>query len=117
MRAGGANTTTQHIEDLSLCGLFMMKVARKIDHQFGAHHTCAHTTLDACEDISKMSSTEKAVIGYNSSPTFADPTTVGLEKMCYSSWVKDILRKEPEDNLEREDIQSIDTHYELYNVV
>ena len=55
MRAGGANVTPQHIEDLSLCGLFLMQVAKKIDMEFGAHRTTAHTTLDAFKDIDKLS--------------------------------------------------------------
>lgn len=52
MRAGGANNTTQHIQDLSLCGLFFMEVTKKIDQEFGAHRSTTHTTPEAYRDIS-----------------------------------------------------------------
>ncbi len=109
MRAGGANLTPQHTEDISLCGLFLMEVARRIDHQFGSHHTSAHTHPGRPhEDINKLARylVEKGVVRYDStrkdSPCFVDPTGAGLDKLCNTSWVKDILsRVEPDDNLER----------------
>lgn len=39
MRAGGSNITPQHIEDLSLCGLFLMDVTKKVDDEYQVHHT------------------------------------------------------------------------------
>lgn len=121
MRAGGANLKQQHIEDISLCGLFLMEVAKQIDHQFGVHHTSAHTTLDANEDIKKLAHNlvEKGVVFYDStkkdSPSFVDPTGAGLSKLCNTNWLQDILnRVESDDNLEREDSHGIiDTIYEL----
>ena len=122
IRAGGSNITPQHIEDLSLCGLFLMKVARQIDQQFGAHHTSAHTTLDAYEDINKLARylVEKRVVCYEKnrdSPSFVDPTNAGLDKLCNTSWIKDTInRVETDDNLEREDMNGvIDANYELFD--
>ena len=54
MRSGGSNNKPDHIEDISLCGLFLMEVAKKVDIEFGAHCTSSHTTADASTDISKI---------------------------------------------------------------
>lgn len=120
MRTGGANVTPQHIEDISLCGLFLMEVAKHIDHQFGVHHTSRHTTLDASEDITKLAHhlVEKGVVSMDS-PDFEDPTVGGLNKLCNTTWIKDTLNKvELDDNLEREDIHGItDSTYELCDVI
>lgn len=126
MRSGGANITSQHIEDLSLCGLFLMEVARRIDSEFGVHRTSSHTTLDANEDITKLSNylMEKKVVQkseHRNSPMFADPTNVGLEKLCNSTWIRDTLERVETEDLEREDpvdnTITIDANYELSHVV
>ena len=125
MRAGGANNTPQHTEDLSLCGLFFMEVSKKIDKEFGAHRSYAHTTLDAYRDISKM--VEK-LLGNKvverkkrDSPVFMDPTNAGLEKLCNSSWLRDTLDRVDTDNLETEHLEreeaQLDPTYELHHVV
>ena len=123
LRGGGSNITPQHIEDLSLCGLFFMEVVKQIDHQFEAHHTSAHTTLSACKDINKLACylTDKGVVHCDEkrdSPSFVNPTDAGLSKLCNTSWITDTLnRVETDDNLEREDVYGIiDGNYELGDV-
>lgn len=116
---------TCHIEDLSLCGLFMMDISKKIGREFAAHRTTAHTTLDACKDITKLSNhlLEKGVVQQRkerNSPAFVDPTDAGLDKLCNSTWIRDTLdRVEVEDleREEREDYDALDLNYELSHVV
>lgn len=126
MRAGGANVTPQHITDISLCGLFLMDVAKKIDHEFGAHRSASHTTLDAYKDISKLAQhlLEKGVVHTDNSlrldsqVAFSDPTESGLDKLCNTTWIKDTLKKvETDDLLEREEMGTVDASYELSDVV
>ena len=38
MRASGGNLTDTHIEELSLCALFLMSAANKVDQELGCHH-------------------------------------------------------------------------------
>ena len=123
MRSGGANVTTQHIEDLSLCGLFLMEVAKKVDKEFAAYRSTAHTTTDARKEIDKLSnlllehevSTEK---DQRVSPAFSDPTDIGLDKLCNTSWIRDTLDRVDTDDLEGEDREqgTVDANYELSDV-
>ena len=50
----GSNNKQQHIEDLSLCGLFLMEAAKKVDKEFEAHCTSQHYVVDAYNDITKL---------------------------------------------------------------
>lgn len=125
MRSGGANVTSQHIEDLSLCGLFLMEVAKKIDCEFVAHRTTAHTTLDAYKDITKIAHylKEKGVVQESkerNSPAFIDPTDAGLDKLCNSTWISDTLDRVETGDLEKEEMENhgtVDANYELSDVL
>ena len=35
LRSSGANATEKHIENVSLCGMFLMEAAHKVDSEFG----------------------------------------------------------------------------------
>jgi len=57
IRSSGANITVQHIEDISLCGLFLMDAAKRADELFGVHKpSTRHTVRDAQGDINRMCS-------------------------------------------------------------
>ena len=122
MRSGGANVTTQHIEDLSLCGLFLMEVAKKVDKEFAAHNSTAHTVTDAQKDITKLSNLllEQEVVleKQRASPAFSDPTDIGLDKLCNTTWVRDTLDRVDTEDLEGEDRDhgTVDVNYELSHV-
>ena len=76
MRASGGNLTETHIEELSLCALFLMSAAKKVDQELGCHQSTAHTIRDANKDISKMMKVllEKSVSSHVSEcNTVADP--------------------------------------------
>ena len=96
MRAGGGNLTNSHIEDLSLCTLFLLSAAKKTDQEFGSHRTTVHSTRDVKTDIDKMvnalheNKVTHLVEGRNS-PTFEDPTEKGLKKLCNTSWIQETM--------------------------
>ena len=119
MRSGGANLTPQHIEEISLCGLFLMDVVKKIDSQFEAHRTSAHTTPESYKDVSKLSHhlLQQGIVqemDERQSPSFTD---AGLDKICNSSWIWDILDRTEGEDLEREEREPLDLNYELSQVV
>ena len=124
MRAGGGNLTNSHIEDLSLCALFLMSAAKKTDQEFRSHRTTAHSVRDANKDIDKMVHVlnEKKVTSLlegRNSPPFEDPTEKGLKKLCNTKWVQETLERNPLD----EDIESVqeehvaDIDYEIADII
>lgn len=54
MRSSGANVTQKHLEDVSMCGLFLLEACKKVDKMFGAECSGAHTTRDTGGDIKKI---------------------------------------------------------------
>ena len=82
MRESGGNLTDTHIEELSLCAVFLMSATKKVDQELGCHQSTAHTIRDTNKDISKMI-LEKSVSSLaceRNSPTFEDPTEKGPNK-------------------------------------
>ena len=74
----------QHIEDVSLCGLFLLDAAKKADELFGVHKpSTRHTVRDAQGDITKLCSylidnkASKEDLSRTSILTFDDPETKG----------------------------------------
>ena len=47
MWASGGNLTDSHTEELSLCALFLMLAAKKVDKEFSCHQSSAHTVRKA----------------------------------------------------------------------
>ena len=126
MRASGGNLTDTHIEELSLCALFLMSAAKKVDQELGCHQSSAHTVRDANKDVSKMVKVllEKTVssLSERNSPTFEDPTEKGLKKLCNTEWVQETLARNPLEEVtgflqEEDDTSSIDLDYELSDVI
>ena len=88
MQAAGANATTKHIEELSLCGMFLMEASRKADKAFNVpppttHHTIRNATEDILTMIRATEETDR-----RGSP-FIDPSTKGME----DKWPKNGLRE------------------------
>ena len=121
MRSSGANVTTRHIEDISLCGMFLMGVAKKIDKAYCAHRSTAHTTTDADRDIRKLAHLllESGVVNEQKdrvSPAAAvtDPAVTGLDRIHNTTWIRDTLDRVETDDLEGErDHGTVDENYEL----
>lgn len=53
LKASGGNLTERHIEDVSMCALFLMEAAKKTDREFGCSQSSAHTTTDAESDVTR----------------------------------------------------------------
>ena len=124
------NLTQKHIEDVSMCALFLMDAAKKIDREFQCHHSSAHTEWDAERDISKLLEhlLDKTVVAHSperNTPSFTDPTDTRYKKLCNTSWVQEILSKTgredcdldvEEDDMVDEDTDEIDLDYEIADV-
>ena len=113
MKAGGGNLTPNHIEDLSLCALFLMSAAKQVDQAYNAHQSYKHTTRDADRDVNKIVAVlldKQAVVPVEdrTSPTFEDPTPNGLKKMCNTSWIQETLSRNPTEDLSMEEENHID---------
>lgn len=51
LHASGPNSTHKHMEDVSLCVLFLMDAAKRVDRMFRVSQSVAHTARDANKDI------------------------------------------------------------------
>ena len=91
------NLTHKHIEDVSMCALFLMEAA-KTNREFQCHQSSAHTVQEAEKDINKLAEhlLDKTVTIHSpdrNTPAFKDPTNTGYKKLCNTSWVQEILSK------------------------
>ena len=125
------NLTHKHIEDVSMCALFLMEAAKKTDQEFQCHQSSAHTVREAEKDINKLAEhlLDKTVTIHSpdrNTPAFKDPTDSGYKKLCNTSWVQEILsktgREECDLDVENEDtaddnMDNIDLDYEIADVI
>ena len=52
VQVAGANTTQKHIEEISLCGMFLLKASKRAGKVFNVPHPATHHTVrDATGDI------------------------------------------------------------------
>lgn len=122
IRSSGANITVQHIEDVSLCGLFLLDAAKKADELFGVHKpSTRHTVRDAQGDITKLCSylidnkASKEDLSRTSILTFDDPETKGLERVA-KGWIEEYLSGSvqfEEDESVEVTMDEDDLYYEL----
>ena len=55
LRSSGANCTEKHMEELSMCSLLLLDVAKRSDHEFDTpYRSSRHTIRSADDDIKKM---------------------------------------------------------------
>lgn len=55
LRSSGANCTEKHMEELSMCALLLLDVAKRSDREFGTpYRSSRHTMRSADDDIKKM---------------------------------------------------------------
>ena len=117
IRAGGSTLNQKHVEDISLSGLFLMKVTKRIECEFGVHHSTSHTTSDCLNEINKI--VDHLTKATENSPLFTDPTVTGLQKIFNTAWIKNTLNRselfeEPtEDTDSAHQHQIADIMYEL----
>ena len=122
IRSSGANITVQHIEDVSLCGLFLLDAAKKVDEIFGVHKpSTKHTVRDPQGDTTKICSylidnnASKEDLSKKSILTFDNPETKGLERVA-KGWIKEYLSGSvqlEEDGSMEVTMDEDDLYYEL----
>lgn len=55
LHSSGANVTSKHITDVSMCALFLLEAAKHTDTIFGVQSpSTAHTISDSRSDTTKM---------------------------------------------------------------
>ncbi len=118
--------SNKHLEDVSLCGLFLMEAAKKADAFFQVPPpSTQHMVRDATTDIQAMvadllsSSAVKTQENPRSTvPPFQDPSTVGMENKASAGWIESALQGgwEEEECTEEDAVEGeIDFSYELYH--
>ena len=119
MRSSGANITQKHLEDVSMCGLFLLEVCKKVDRMFGAECSGAHTIRDAEGDINRIATylrAEKVTkeVKDREGWDFTNPHTLGYAKVAEGKL--DAYLHEEEDNsddTEQDPQGEMDINYEL----
>ena len=96
VQSAGANATRKHIEEISLCGMFLMEAGKKADQAFNvAPPSTNHTIRDGAEDILTMMQdllAQKTVVETTRSGSpFTDPTTRGMEDKAAKGWIEGVL--------------------------
>ena len=121
LRSSGVNCTEKHMEELSMCALLLLDVAKRSDHEFVTpYRSSRHTTGSADDDIKKMVKylieekvTKESDDGAKIS--FKDPLVIGMQKVV-SGWLKKFLvSSEHDENTEDEPNNEIELSYELHN--
>ena len=99
VQAAGANATKKHIEEISLCGMFLLEAGKKADQTFNVPPaSTSHTVRDATEDILTM--TRDLLVRAAVEDTdrlgspFIDPTTRGMEDKAAKGWIESILQND-----------------------
>ena len=99
VQAADANATKKHIEEISLCGMFLLEAGKKADQVFNVPPTStSHTVCDATEDILTM--TRDLLVRAAVEDTdqlgspFIDPTTRGMEDKAAKGWIESMLQSE-----------------------
>ena len=119
MRASGGNLTDSHIEELSLCALFLMSAAKKVDKEFSCHQSSAHTVREANKDIDNHL-LEKGATSFltdRTDPIFEDPTEKGLKRLCNTEWVHEILARGTNEEEVEEEERNTDLDYDISDVI
>ncbi len=125
LKSSGSNCTPKHMEELSLCSLFLLDVAKKIDVQTGTPYRSGHHTVkDENKDVIAM-----ATYICEAMPDhipFENPVEIGMTKI-QGGWLKDFIKKisagscgdtdiESEDNTSEKNVEDNDLDYELHFV-
>ena len=125
MRSSGANATKKHLEEVSLCAMFLLTFAKRVDRMLGVSQSVAHSIRDSTSDIKKMVSylqsegVTKEILQpdqQQQSFSFEDPSIAGMHKVSAGK-LDPYLQGEIEMNPEEiGDDHLVDIDYELYDV-
>ena len=114
--------TVKHVEDVSMCVLFLLEAAKKTDRAFRAtSQTTAHTVRSSCRDIHIMvqhlqdQKVTERITGRHT-PVFTDPAEQGWQKLSTMSWLQDRLSSMHHQDEEEETLEmgEVDFDYELF---
>ena len=124
LRSAGSGLTPRHVEDISLGVLFLYEAAKKTDKAFkAAPQTTTHSVRTAEDDISSMARHLLAqgitsASANRNTPAFIDPTQLGWQKLCTTSWLQERLSAsvQEEEGEIQVDHGEVDLDYELSTV-
>ena len=111
------------MEDLSMCTLLLLDVAKLSDLEFVApYRSSRHTTSNADDDIKKMVKhlieekvTQQSEDAVNIS--FKDPLVIGMQKVV-GGWLKKFLvSPELDESTDNDANNEIELNYELHNEI
>lgn len=96
--AAGANATKKYIEEISLCGMFLLEVGKKANSAFKVPpQSIQHNVRDPQKDIQTIIEDllQRAVVEQQDhhGPPFADPTTKGMKEKAAKGWIESVLKK------------------------
>ena len=93
VQSAGANATRKHIEEISLCGMFLMEAGKKADQAFNvALPSTQHTVRDGTDDIPTMMQdllSQKTIVEKNLSGSVLQ--TRGMEDKAAKGWIEGVL--------------------------
>lgn len=96
LKSSGANCTPKHMEDISMCGLFLLDAAKRADQEFQIPYRSSHHTVRSAEsDIQKMVShllEEKVTCERKDRVDikFEEPIQLGMQKVV-NGWLQNYL--------------------------
>ncbi len=125
MQAAGANGSEKHVEDISLCGLFLLEAAKRADKAFQVPPgSTQHTIRDASNDVTAMVtnllSTGAVEERDRTGPPFQEPFARGMEEKASKGWIESLLTsgQVDDDDIEH-DLQDgqVSIDYELFHTI
>lgn len=129
LRGCGPNLTTSHLTMMSLCGLFLLETAKRVDEEFQIPHNSSHHTVrNSEEDVMKMTCylLEEKVTSERKRDggKFIDPFTMGAQKIA-NGYIEhffqkrdfaedvDVIESDTQPPTDHE--EHLDLSYELYH--
>ena len=99
IQAAGANATDKHIEEISLCGMFLLEAGKTADRAFNvpppSTYHCVHDatddTLTMMRDLlarGVVKETDRCGV------PFRCPITRGMEDKAAKGWIENVLRSD-----------------------
>lgn len=133
LKSSGANCTAKHMEEISMCGLFLLDTAKRADKEFQTPYRSSHHTVrSAVNDIKKMTNhllEEKVTTECKDRVriNFTEPIELGMQKVV-NGWLQNYLKSSGSESCtdgnhepNAEDREShdgdVDLDYELYNTI
>ena len=119
LKSNGANCTPKHMEDISMCGLFLLDAAKRADQEFQIpYRSSQHTVRSAEGDIKKMVShllEEKMTCERKDRVDikFNEPIQLGMQKIV-NGWLQNYLMSSGSESV-TDDSQQSNQDGELHN--